>query len=483
LPLINLFPTFSVVLKTMGFRLSILVVLVLFNTLPIYALIQSVRTWVAPRRRRVVMWCALAAVAVINVPISIFWFRQLYDHLYELPAHVLRASFVPTLAWQSSALFFTLVFGPIYVIAAVWLLLRSAVARASDVPPETTVATNADSGAASRESSRNARLISRRALLTGGPGLLVPAMTLGLTGKVFLDDDVDVSPEIEIPVPNLPRSLDGIRIVQLSDLHAGPYIRRKEIEYWATLTNSLNPDLVVLTGDMIDRSMDSLPELLAGLQKLRPSLGSATSGGSRAGVVAVLGNHDLSSDPRNSRGDLLGGENIAQAMRALGIRTLRNEVIHIGGNGFLDRADGRSDALAIMGMDWVRRRDGGNFFAYHSQETRERLAELSALVEPGIPSILLAHHPDTFSEVREMYSRFPIALTLSGHTHGGGQVVFFQWNGRSYGLTSMQFQYVSGLFQQDGCSLYVNRGLGYFGVPIRINCPPEISRFKLIRSA
>jgi predicted MPP superfamily phosphohydrolase len=81
-----------------------------------------------------------------------------------------------------------------------------------------------------------------------------------------------------------------------------------------------------------------------------------------------------------------------------------------------------------------------------------------------------------------MATRFPIGLTLSGHTHGGGQVVFFEWGGHSYGLTSVQFQYVSGLFQQDGCSLYVNRGLGYFGVPIRINCPPEISRFKLTRA-
>jgi predicted MPP superfamily phosphohydrolase len=254
------------------------------------------------------------------------------------------------------------------------------------------------------------------------------------------------------------------------------------VDYWVALANSLKPDLVVLTGDMIDRSMDSLPDLLAGLEKLRPSLSSRLSGAARLGVVAVLGNHDLSSDASGSRGDLLGGENIAQAMRDMGIRMLRNEVIHIGANGFLDTAARSPEALAVMGMDWVRRRDGGNFFAYHAQETRERLTELCGMVEQGTPSILLAHHPDTFSEVREMQTRSPIALTLSGHTHGGGQVVFFEWKGRSYGLTSMQFQYVSGLFQQNGCSLYVNRGLGYFGVPIRINCPPEISRFKLLRA-
>ena len=465
----------------MGFRFSILLALILFNTLPIYALIESVRTWVSPDRRRAVLWSALAVVMLINLPISNFWFRELYDHLYDFPAELLRRGFVPTIAWQSSAVLFTLLFGPIYLIVAVVLLVRSLIRKTRSGPAEAAAVQSSGHEASSRGDSAHARLFSRRDLLAGGPGLLVPAMTIGLTAKVFLDDDVDVSPEIQIPVANLPRSLDGITIVHLSDLHAGPYIRRKEVEYWATLANSLKPDLVVLTGDMIDRSMDSLPDLLAGLQKLRPSLSSRSSEAARLGVVAVLGNHDLSSDPSGARGELRGGENIAQAIRELGIRTLRNEVIHIGANGFVDAPQRGSETMAIMGMDWVRRRDGGNFFAYHSQETRERLTELCGMVEQGTPSILLTHHPDTFSEVREMQPTFPIALTLSGHTHGGGQVVFFEWNGKTYGLTSRQFQYVSGLFQQDGCSLYVNRGLGYFGVPIRINCPPEISRFKLVR--
>src|SRR5690349_20866342 len=105
----------------MGFRFSILLALILFNILPIYALILSVRTWVRPDKRRVVMWSVLAAVLIINIPISIFWFREIYDHLYDFPAQFLRGSFVPTIAWQSSALLFTLLFGPIYVIAAISL--------------------------------------------------------------------------------------------------------------------------------------------------------------------------------------------------------------------------------------------------------------------------------------------------------------------------------------------------------------------------
>ncbi|MSO20797.1 MAG: metallophosphoesterase [Acidobacteria bacterium] len=487
----------------MGFRFNILFFLILFNALPIFALVRSVRVWAAPERRRRILWCSLAIILLINLPISIFWYRSIYNNLYLFPATFLRFSFYPTVAWQSSAVLFTLLAGPVFLVWAAVLAIRLAAKalRAPTADPRT--AAPLSHSEATPPSSSSAfgsplthRVLSRRALLTGGPGLIVPAMTLGLSAKMFLDDEVDISREMTIPMPHLPRSLDGMTIVQLSDLHAGPYIRRKEIAYWVHLANELKPDLVVLTGDMIDRNMDSLPDLLEGLRGLRPSLGQAPGLGAPQGapplgvpplgVIAVLGNHDLSSDPSSTRGNLQGGERIAQAMQSIGIRTLRNEVLHIGASGpdlSNDLSRGQ-DRLAVLGMDWVRRRDGDNFFAYHGTETYEKLRQLTAQVQPETPTLLLAHHPDTFAEIKAaaLAKEFSIGLTLSGHTHGGGQVVFFQWAGKSVGLTSVQFQYVSGLFQEAGCHLYVNRGLGYFGVPIRINCPPEISRFKLVRA-
>lgn len=469
----------------MGFRLSIFVALILFNALPVYALLRSTGTLVeAPRRRRV-RALIFGLIILINLPITIFWVRGIYDHLYDLPANFLRHSFIPTVAWQSSALAFTLLFGPIYLIAATWTLLSKWIERRSQakpVVPASPMAPGMNETPGQTEAAAGVTpLLTRRAMLRSGPGLVVPALTMGLTGKMFLEDAVDVSRQMEIAIPNLPRSLDGMTIVQLSDLHAGPYIRRKEIEYWVSLANGLKPDLIVLTGDMIDRSLQSLPDLLEGLKGMRPSLASARNGGPSLGVVAVLGNHDLSTDPAGRGPQLLGGETIAQAMQALGIRTLRNEVIHLSRQGFSEKAE--EDRLAILGMDWVRRSDGREFFGYQSEETRQLLEQLTARVQPGTASILLAHHPDTFVEVLQLPDDKPIGLTLSGHTHGGGQVVFFEWGGHSYGLTSVQFQYVSGLFQNVGRSLYVNRGLGYFGVPIRINCPPEISRFKLLRAS
>jgi predicted MPP superfamily phosphohydrolase len=466
----------------MGFRLSILVALIFFNALPLYALVRSLRLLASASSRRNVLFAVLAMVLLINLPISIFWIRSLYDHLYDLPAGFLRASFIPTVAWQSSAVFFTLLFAPMYVAIAAIALVRklSGRRRTGEVAPQPPSSLAREAGSLTGASA-SSRLLSRRDMLRSGPGLFVPALTVGLTGKMFLEDEVDVSKQMVIPIANLPRALDGMTLVQLSDLHAGPYIRRKEVEYWVSLANQLKPDLVVLTGDMIDRNLQSLPDLLEGLKGLKPSLGSAGNGGPKLGVVAVLGNHDLSSDPASRSPELRGGETIATALNGMGIRTLRNESLMLSANGFGENG-GSAEHLAILGMDWVRRRDGSNFFAYHSAETRSLLDRLTSSLEPGTPAVLLAHHPDTFAEVIEMPVDTPIGLTLSGHTHGGGQVVFFEWGGHSYGLTSVQFQYVSGLFQKAGRSLYVNRGLGYFGVPIRINCPPEISHFKLIRA-
>ena len=103
---------------------------------------------------------------------------------------------------------------------------------------------------------------------------------------------------------------------------------------------------------------------------------------------------------------------------------------------------------------------------------------MASQVEPETPSVLLAHHPDTFKDAIP----FGIGLTLAGHTHGGGQVILGHVGGMPIGIGMMRFQYLSGLYQENGYSLYVNRGIGYLGIPIRINCPPEISRFRLIRS-
>lgn len=431
----------------MGFRLTILVLLVIFNFLPLLAVYRAVNAWVRPERRRKAVLIAGGLLAlVLNIPVSVFWIRSLQAHFYEIPASVLRALFYPSVAWLTTAVAVTLILAPAYLIWAAGRVTRHFATKfGNSVPPPP-----APSGAPA---------ISRRGFLTGGAGLLVPSTFCFTIYEVEKSlGDVDISPEVTVPIPGLPSALNGMRIVQLSDLHVGPYIRRKEVEHWVSLANDLHPDLVVITGDVIDRSLISLPDAVQGLRGLRADLG----------VMASMGNHDLSSDRGGARGEFAGGENIANAMREVGIRTLRNEAAYIGSG---------NDRLAFLGLDWIARPDLRGFYSYHSELTRERLTRITAQVDEGGPKILLAHHPHSFIEA----PNFDISLTLSGHTHGGGQVVFFTWDGAPVGLSSAQFRYVSGVYRERGCTLYVNRGLGYFGVPIRINCPPEISRFKLVR--
>jgi predicted MPP superfamily phosphohydrolase len=431
----------------MGIRSTITFVLVLLHILPLFAVYRAVNAWVQPTsRRRLVLASVALAVLVLNVPLSFLWVRSFYDHVFSsLPSSTLRAIFYPSLAWYTTALLCTLVLGPAYMI---WAAGKGARKLAGwDRPHVEAIPLPGTS------------LISRRSFFTGSAGLLVPAVYGASAYKLFDSfDHVDVSPEVAIPMPHLPRALEGLTVVQLTDLHVGPYIRRKELEYWVSLVNQLRPDLVVLTGDMIDRSLDVLPDAVAGLRGLHSSLG----------VLAVLGNHDISSDRHSSRGELIGGETIAQGLKTIGIRTLRNEVTYLGSG---------QDRLAVMGLDWISRPGSRNFYHYRPVETRSRLARMSEQLPPETPAILLVHHPDTFTEVPSLR----IGLTLAGHTHGGGQVVFFTRDGAPVGLFSSRFKYVSGLYQENGCSLYVNRGLGYLGIPVRINCPPEISRFRLVR--
>jgi predicted MPP superfamily phosphohydrolase len=274
-------------------------------------------------------------------------------------------------------------------------------------------------------------------------------------------DDRDVSKENEVPIPYLPRSLDGMTIVQLSDIHVGPYIRRRELQRLVSVTNDLRPDVIVLTGDIIDRSLGALPDMVAGLTGFRANIGT----------FAVLGNHDISTDRYSYTDEHRGGVNIAQALESIGIRTLRNSVAHLGAP-----EAPASERLALMGLDWPAYTSGGNFYSYQQTLTQRTLAQMAEEAGPETPRVLLAHHPDTFTDVRP----HTIGLTLAGHTHGGGQVILADVNGVPLGIGMFRFKYLSGLYQDHGLSLYVNRGIGYLGIPIRINCPPEVSRFKLV---
>jgi predicted MPP superfamily phosphohydrolase len=434
----------------MSFRYLLLLVLLGLNLFACVPMWRGLGVWV--RRRSVRRWLRtgmVVAVVLLNLPLLVFFQRGADSLLAGVPPSILKPAFLPTAAWIVTLLGFFIIAAPVVLISAVLRGVR--VVLASGERP---------ARALSHLESAEPVGLSRRQFLTGGAGLAVPA----LFGAVAYDSysgitDLEISPEQAIPIPGLPRALDGMTIVQLTDLHVGPYIQEGELRHLVGIVNGLRPDLVVLTGDVIDRHLSQLPAAVKGLTGLKSTLG----------CFAVLGNHDISSDRYSYDRQFRGGVQIADGLNSAGIRTLRNESVYLGSG---------ADRIALLGLDWLTaNRTGRSFFRYDQAGTRRVLQQISQQIEPGVPRILLAHHPDTFDDVHP----FAIALTLAGHTHGGGQIVLAHWNGQPVGIASLRFKYQSGLYQANGSSLYVYRGIGYLGVPIRINCPPEISRFKLVR--
>jgi predicted MPP superfamily phosphohydrolase len=291
--------------------------------------------------------------------------------------------------------------------------------------------------------------LSRRRLLVGA----APAVLYGIALKgVYGPHDLDIAPMQTVRIPGLPAAFEGMTITQVSDLHTGAYIRQPELDRVVDTVNGLKGDLIAVTGDFMDNSLLLLDVARQSLAKLRAPMG----------VFGNLGNHDYYSDRATK--DYPGCLAIMESMQQAGIHMLRNQHVVLAGG------------LTLGGVDWTGV-ERGNPNSYDSPKTQRALTKTFAGSDPTMPRILLAHHPSVFIDSPS----FGVAFTLAGHTHGGGQVVIAEWDGRPIAIGSPVYRYMSGLYREGEHTLYVNRGIGYVGLPIRINCPPEISRFRLTR--
>ena len=237
---------------------------------------------------------------------------------------------------------------------------------------------------------------------------------------------------VEIPLPRWPRALDGFRIVQISDVHIGPILDRRFAQHLVERVEALDPDLVAVTGDLVDGGVAQLSEEVAPLAALR----------ARHGVFFVTGNHDHYSGAR------------AWAARAaeLGWRVLRNERQEIAVDGAVFDLAGVDDHRG----DMLGRDGGEDLDAALAERDSERAC------------VLLAHDPSTFKRA----SQLGIDLQLSGHTHGG-QIWPFAW------FVRLAIPFVAGRYQRSGAELYVSRGTGFWGPPLRLFAPAEITEIIL----
>jgi len=273
------------------------------------------------------------------------------------------------------------------------------------------------------------RSISRRtflARLSGGTALAVGGTSMA-RGMIEARGNHEVV-DVEVHLAKLPAALDGFTIVQLTDLHVGMTIDRGFVERVVDRANALAPDLFVLTGDFVDGSVDDLRDEVAPLAALRAP----------HGVFAVTGNHEYYS----------GADPWIAEIEKLGVRYLRNQRVSIGDD---------AASFDLAGVDDASARGPGHgedLPAATSGRDRER-----ALV-------LLAHQP---RQVRRA-ALFGVDLQLSGHTHGGQ---IWPWH---YIVRLQQGGLIAGRYEVDGTQLYVSRGCGYWGPPVRLLAPLEITR-------
>jgi predicted MPP superfamily phosphohydrolase len=281
-------------------------------------------------------------------------------------------------------------------------------------------------GAASSAPQDDPMLFRARALLVGTVGAAMAAVALrqGLRAPGVR--------RVEVALARWPRALDGFRIVQISDVHIGPLLDRRFAATVAERVNALAPDLVAVTGDLVDGSVARIGDEVEPLGAIR----------ARHGVYFITGNHDFYS----------GADAWVARIRALGWNALRNERVAIGDEGARFDLAGVDDHHGAMlgpgeGEDLARALEG-------------RESERAV--------VLLAHDPNTFKRA----SQYGVDLQISGHTHGG-QI----WPFRH--LVRLSTPWVAGLYRLGTSAVYVSRGTGFWGPPMRLGAPSEITELTI----
>ena len=276
--------------------------------------------------------------------------------------------------------------------------------------------------------------LSRRTFLKRA-SLVAGATSLGVVGYSWAiePNEIDVR-RAELKLPQMPPAFDGFKIALLSDLHFGPYTGEREINSAVEAVNRLSADLVALLGDFVSEPL--IGDKKTAASKAEPCAQLLTRLRSRLGSFAVLGNHDVFTDPHI----------VAGALKSHGISLLQN-------------------------TNHAIEQDGSRLWLLGTEDALLSDCDLDAAMA-GIPQqetkILLAHEPD----IADGSARLGIDVQFSGHSHGG-QI-------RAPGLRPLYLpplgsRYYEGYYRVGGLQLYTNRGIGTVGLPFRFLCPPEVT--------
>ena len=407
-----------------GARLVFSALLVAVQLYVLRAFLRIIRSMGLERKKeRLLIAAAFALIVILNVPLVIFALEGvltprgllLYSPLPEYES-VMRPMAYAFFIWNLGSLFFAVASPVAMALFAAAQFFRGKL-------------NNQGAGVSVEAFDLSRRRFLQMALLAAASmPFAVPAY-----GAIAARSRKVVE-RVVVPVAGLPPQLDGLTIAQMSDIHAGLFMRESQIREYVEVANSLNPDIVALTGDFVATKSAQVAPFLTAVSALK----------AKYGVYGCLGNHDLFANAE---------ELIEGGFAQLGFKLLRgeNEIIDVGGA-----------KLNIIGVDYIG-------FNSKVRSLKEAMGEIST----DGTTLLLLHSPQLFPQAADA----GIDLTLSGHTHGGQ--IALNFGDLVLAPARLSTMFIAGLFKIGDSHLYVNRGLGTTGPPIRIGAPPEITHITL----
>ena len=292
---------------------------------------------------------------------------------------------------------------------------------------------------------------SRRAFLKTSTAFVSGYAFIGSTIGVLDSNNFDLTTK-EIKINNLPEELKGTTITLVSDIHSGPYMSEELMNEYVRSINNLNSDLILIPGDLTNSRKMEVHPFVDAFKNLKAS----------KGIYASLGNHDYFAN----------AEYVAETiMNESPIKLLRNETDIINING---------KHLCILGIEDTRQSGAVvdpvlmGYLDSTVEKAKEKLHEMR-LDYDEVPKIALMHKPYFLDMITERN----LDLILSGHTHGG-QVVLAKFGDVNISFAGLMSKYISGFYKSGNTNMYVSRGIGSVALPIRFNCPPEITKITLV---
>ncbi len=292
------------------------------------------------------------------------------------------------------------------------------------------------------------RSLTRRAFLhtsiLGVSGIALASCTRGIMQR----NDIEIT-ERTFSLPNLPPAFEGKTMTFLSDVHAGPFMDVDEMKHIVQIVNDLKSDIIVMPGDFVTSDPNEIEPFAEAMASLKAPYG----------VYACTGNHDYYA----------GIDLVSRGVEDIGFKLLRNENTAL-------TIDGQS--LYFIGVDDS---DASSIKYYVDGKPAPHIEAAWQGIPHNAATILLCHKPYMFED----FAKTNTGLMLAGHTHGG-QIVLGRIGRTVMTFSTLASQYVDGLYLPEHLKsktqMYVSRGIGVVGVPIRINCPPEITKITLTNS-